>query len=213
MTEINVSAHTPYHTQVNNRYYPHSSCNTTSAIMWMLDCGIPVPDTAPVQPEDYLTGISELPEAYELMRQVAPWAYRNGRPALRPAMVHECLDWAINRFAGRRVVDFRTDLLFQDLVAELARGRAVIVSGSFTPQGHMVCLVGVRTRQERAGLEDPARVHIEQIDGWIVDDPYGNYHSAYRDPRGNDMLFFFDELDRLLKYPCQNRKWGHVFVG
>jgi len=213
MTEINVSAHTPYHTQVNNRFYPYSSCNTTSAVMWMLDCGIPVPDTSPLQPEDYLTGLSELPEAYELMRRVAPWAFRDGRPALRPALVHETLDWAINRFAGRQVIGFRTDLRYEDLVAELARGRAVIVSGSFTPQGHMVCLVGVRTRQDRAELGDPGRVRLDQINGWIVDDPYGNFHVAYRDRHGNDVFFFFDQFDRLIKRPCENKKWGHVYVG
>jgi hypothetical protein len=180
--------------------------------MWMLDCGIPVPATAPLQPEDYLTGLSELPEAYELMRQVAPWAYRDGRPVLRPAMIHECLDWAVNRFAGRRVIGFRTDLRYEDLVAELASGKAVIVSGNFTPQGHMVCLVGVRTRQERTELGDPTQVQLASIDGWIVDDPYGDFHTAYHDRHGNDRFFFFDQFDRLTKFPCRNRKWGHVYL-
>ncbi len=63
----------------------------------------------------------------------------------------------------------------------------------------MVCLVGVRTRQDRAELAEAGRVQLCHIDGWIVDDPYGNFHTAYRDQHGNDVFFFFDQFDRLIK--------------
>jgi len=207
VTEINVSAHTPYHTQVNNALYPLSTCNTTSAIMWLLDCGVPFEVPAEVQPEDHLTAITELPEAYALMRQVDPAAERRG---YKPRMVHACLDWAVNRLAGREVMRFRTDATYEWLVAELAAGRAALLSGIFTRQGHVVCLVGVRSRQDRAELAEACRVRLDEIDGWIVDDPFGDYHTGYKDRHGNDVFFAFDELDRLTRELYRNRKWAHV---
>jgi hypothetical protein len=213
MTEINVSAHTPYHTQVNNTFFPLSTCNTTSAIMWMLDCGIAFECPPDMQPEDYLTTITETPEAYAHMREVAPWAFRNGCPILPPRQVHLCLDWAVNRLAGREMVRFRTDATYQELTAELAGGRAAIMSGIFTRQGHMVCLVGVRTKQDRAELREAGRVRLDQIVGWYVDDPYGDYHSCYTNQHGNDKYFEFSEFDRLTRELYRNRKWAHVYVG
>jgi len=212
MTEINVSAHTPYHTQLNNRYCPLSACPNTSAIMWLLDCDIPLPDTGLLQPEDYLYAITESAEAYEKMKILAPWAYRDGQPTLPPRQVHVMLDWAVNKMVGRDVMRFREDATYEGLVVELATGRAALLSGIFTRQGHVVCLVGVRSRQDRAELAEACRVRLDLIDGWIVDDPYGDYHTGYKDHHGNDVYFGFDELDRLTRELYRNRKWAHVYV-
>ena len=212
MTEINVSAHTPYHTQTNNRFYPLSTCNTTSAIMWMLDCGIPFDCPPGMQPEDHLTQITETPEAYAYMREAAPWAYRGDKAVMPPRQVHVCLAWAINQLAGREVARFREDATYQELTTELAGGRAAIMSGVFTRQGHVVCLVGVRTRQDRDELGSARTVRLDQIVGWIVDDPYGDYHSGYQSQLGNDKYFDFGEFDRLTRELYENKKWAHLLV-
>jgi hypothetical protein len=213
VTEINVSAKLPYHTQVNNKLFPLSACNTTSAIMWMLDCGIKFEFPASMQPEDYLTQITETPEAYAYMKKVAPWAWDREHPKVPPRQVHACLSWAINKLADKEVTRFRTDVTMQELVAELALGRAAILSGIFTRSGHVVTLVGLTTKQELRDLKDPRSVKLDSILSWIIDDPYGNYHTSYQDHRGNDMRFLPEEFDRLTKVVCSNTKWAHLKVG
>ncbi len=210
MTEINVSAHTPYHSQVNNALYPLSSCNTTAAIMWMLDCEVPFTAPEGVQPEDHLTAITETPEAYDYMLKVAPWAYRNCKALVPPRQVHLCLAWAVNRLAGREAMRFRTDATYEELVAELARGKAVLMSGIFTRSGHVVNLVGVRTWQEPGELGEAKQVRLDKIVGWLVDDPYGDYWTGYKDHRGNDVYFPFDDFDRLTRELYRNHKWAHM---
>jgi hypothetical protein len=213
MTEINVSAHTPFHTQVNNVYYPLSTCNTTSAIMWLLDCGIPFTCPSGMQPEDHLTTITETPEAREFMHSAAPWAFdAEGRATRSPREVHVCLAWAVNKMVGREVMRFRLDATYQELIAELANGNAALLSGIFTRRGHVVCLVGVRTTQDRAELVEARRVRVDCIKGFIIDDPYGDYFKGYHDCRGNDVFFPVDDIDRLARELYQNRKWAHVKV-
>jgi len=214
MTEINVSAHTAYHSQINNAFFPLSTCNTTSAIMWMLDCGVAFSYPEGMQPEDYLTTITETREAMEKMQELAPWAFDScGRPRYRPREVHVCLAWAVNKLAGREVMRFRMDATYQELVADLARGRVSLLSGIFTRRGHVVCLVGVRTTQDRGELADAHRVRVDRIKGFIIDDPYGNYFQNYEDCHGNDSYFALDEIDRLVRELYRNRKWAHVFMG
>ena len=214
MTEINVSAHTAYHTQVNNTFFPLSTCNTTSAIMWMLDCGVHFDYPEGMQPEDHLTQITETPEAHEMMRTLAPWAFDScGRPRYNPREVHVVLAWAVNKLAGREVMRFRPEATYQDLVAELARGKAALLSGIFTRRGHVVCLVGVRTMQPQGELGDAGQVRLDQIKGFYVDDPYGCYFQNYENSHGNDVYFTFDEIDRLTRELYRNCKWAHMYVG
>lgn len=212
MTEVNVSAGLPYHTQVNNRYVPLSSCNTTSAIMWLLDCHVPFWFPASMQPEDYLTQITESDEAYAYMKKVAPWAWEGSTPRLPPRQVHACLAWAINRLAKREVARFRTNVTYQELASELARGRAAILSTTLTQSGHVVTLVGVRSRQSLEELRDPARVRLQDVAGWTVDDPYGDWRTGYSSHRGNDVPLTHDELDRFAKKIRSNEKWAHLMV-
>jgi len=213
VTEINVSAKLPYHSQVNNKLFPLSACNTTSAIMWMLDCHVPFEFPANMQPEDYLTQITETPEAYDYMKQVAPWAWDRDRPKVPPRQVHACLAWAINKLAGKTVVKFRVDVQLQELVAELARGNAAILSTVLTRSGHVVTLVGVTSKQELRDLKDPRSVKLDSIMSWTIDDPYGNYHTGYQDRRGNDVRFLPEMFDRLTKDVCSNAKWAHLKAG
>ena len=212
MIEINVSARMPYHTQVNNSFYPYSSCNTTSAIMFMLDNGVELPDTGDEQPEDALTKITETPEAYQAMRTLAPWAFKGNEIVYRPREVHAMLGWAMEKFVGKPVSIFRTDLSLEELALELVLGRAAIVTGQFTPQGHVIVLVGLRSRQDdlrEARTVD--QISLPGIDGWFVDDPYGDYHQGYMDQHGNDHYFEFDEFNTLTREFDQNKKWAHIW--
>ncbi len=216
VVDIDVSTGKPYHTQINNRKVPMAACNTTSSVMFLIDNGVELPDTGDEQEEDVLTGITESPEAYEAMRRMAPWAFRpfrTGRPTYPPAQVHVMLDWAMERWIGRKLSIFREDVSLEELVNELVHGRAAIINGKFTPGGHVVELVGLRSRQDDLGLARwPKDVDLRAIEWWRIDGPYGNYHTGYEDPRGNGVTIPFDLFNNLTNdYGNADRKWAHLY--
>ncbi len=192
--------------------YPMSSCNTTSGILWLLSNHVPFKYPSGMQAEDYLTSITERPECYAFMKQAAPWAwdFQYNKPKLPARQVHVCLAWAINRLAGKRVIEFRADVTYEELIARLATGSGAILSGEFTRTGHVVCLVGFETEQALSELSIKERVRLSDVRAWIVDDPYGDWHTGYKDHRGNDVRFTHAELDALTRAVGENKKWAHV---
>lgn len=207
---INVSKDSDYHTQLNNKLVPLASCNTTSAIMFLLACGLELPVANGQQPEDALTALLETPGAYAQQKKLAPWSLGQ----FRPQEVHIVLDWGINTVVGADVCKFRDSTTQGRLVYELAHGRAAIVSGRFTAAGHVVCLVGVDTDQADAGdVQTADDVELERIRAWIIDDPYGDWHTDYKDQHGNNVRFTPDEFTRLTQQYYQNKKWAHLFTG
>lgn len=207
---INLSTDSDYHTQLNNKLVPLESCNTTSAIMFLLACGVEIPDTGAQQPEDALTALLEMPEAFEMQKELAPWSIGQ----FRPQEVHTVLDWGVNKFVGADICRFRDDATQGRLAYELAHGRAAIVSGRFTPAGHVVCLVGVDTDQvDVADVQTAEDVELDRIRAWIIDDPYGDWHTDYHDQHGNNVRFTPAEFDRLTQQYYQDKKWAHLYVG
>jgi len=211
MTSIDISAQTPYHTQINNKIYPLSTCNTTSGILWLLSNRIPFKFPSGMQAEDFLTTITDREECYTYMRKVAPWNYgSDGKPKLPPRQIHACLAWAINKLVGKQVIEFRTNVTYEELASGLALGRGAILSGVFTRGGHIVCLVGIESKQGLSELQNPASVDINAIKAWIIDDPYGDWHTNYKDHKGNGVRFTHPEVDALTRVVGENKKWAHV---
>lgn len=213
MTSINISSQSPYHTQINNARYPLSTCNTTSGILWLLSNHVPFKYPSGMQAEDFLTTITEREECYTFMKLVAPWNFDSeGKAKLPPRQIHACLAWAINKLAGKRVIQFRTDVTYEALVMGLALGHGAILSGVFTRGGHIVCLVGVETEQGLSELQSEATVEVGAIKSWIVDDPYGDWHTDYRNHHGNDVRFTHAQINSLTKVVGENKKWAHIRV-
>ncbi len=215
MIDIDVSTGKPCHTQINNKRVPTRACNTTSFVMFLLDNGVRLPSTGGEQEEDVLTGITESPEAYKAMRRLAPWAFspfRTGSPTYPPRQVHVMLDWAMERWIGRKVSIFRTDVSLAELVLELVRGRAMVINGKFTPGGHVVELVGLLSRQDDLGSARREKdVDVRAIEWWRIDDPYGNYHTGYEDPKGNGVTIPFDLFNNLTNAYGKDKKWAHLY--
>lgn len=217
MIDIDVSTDKPYHTQINNLSVPMTACNTTSSVMFLIDNEEELPDVGDAQYEDVLTGITETPEAYEAMRRLAPWAFkpfRSGEAQYPPREVHVMLDWAMEKWLGRKVSTFREDVRLEELAMELVRGRAVIINGRFTPQGHVVELVGLRTRQESILFVPRAQyIQVSEIEWWTIDDPRGDYRTGYQDVKGNGVTVPRDLFNGLTNTYNRNSKWAHLYVG
>ena len=168
---INVSRDEDYHSQRNNLEMPLTSCNATSMIMALKDLQIEFYHAPWMQPEDYLTMLLLSNTAREEMRKLERYAYDRGIP---PNQVHSMLSLYTNRLVGRKVTRFIERGNWIQLTDEIYSRRPVVVGTTLTDVGHIVEVVGLVE-------EDAAATAV------IVDDPYGDPRTGYRDPRGNDV--------------------------
>jgi hypothetical protein len=204
---INNSIHSPYYSQINNRRVPFGSCNVTMACQ-CIDCmGWPFPDRRAdedpqdIQPEDRLLGfILRDPECTSLWRQLEPsgLALPNERA--------EVLTLGINRW-----VNIPDLVVFHDaekadgkcaaeILTWLRLGNVAGFSGSFPrTHGHVVACIG-------AEWDEGPQWQDGLIKNWIIDDPYGNYHTGYADHHGNDIVFPFQDFMDIIKPAGSLRK-------
>lgn len=189
---INYSRDIPYHSQRNNLKIPHSSCNTTSMIMALKQAGHDC-NFGEGQPEDILTELLLSPKYWSMMDNINPkykeWGYR-------PNEIHDCLCAATNEIIGKKVDFFSTETLVLRIKNHLDDGGGVVLSGKFKLSNgdtlnHIVSL---------AGYGD---------EGFIIDDPYGNFRTDYKDFHGNDIHITNDEFFTIFK-GSEDYKWAHL---
>ena len=190
MKEIDLSIKDEYYSQINNKYIPLSSCMRTSEVMFLLYNGVRFIEAGNfnsqdnskhfiiypkgMQPEDYLTALCESPWGYEL-RNALPWAEKDKTP---PGQVHQILSEIVNRMIGTPVdvYSFTKDITI--VYNEIRNGRCVMTSGQFTKSGHAVCVCGMRYDE-----------NTNEVSDILIDDPYGDYFSNYKNPNGNNIWF------------------------
>jgi len=207
---INLSRDSQYHTQRDNIFHPHGTCNTTASINALLASDISFEYPANMQPEDYLTQILESQEAWEKMKNEYPYFITKG---YHPRHVHKMIEWAINeKLVKRQVTRFTTQATIRDILFHILQNRgAVNVNGRFTEFGHIVTVVGFETNQNNQ-ITKPYDIQLDKIQYIIIDDPYGNYFTKYKDVNGNDIKFTLQQFDYLTKeYNNLNAKWAHFF--
>ena len=113
----------------------------------------------------------------------------------------------------RKVDTFKLDATMEEILYTVGINKcAVNVNGRFTNFGHIVTVVGFSTEQNDLEMvEASEQIELNKIKSIIIDDPYGNWHSGYKDHRGNDVSFSLQQFDWLTKEYNQNRKWAHIF--
>lgn len=199
-----------YRTQRNNRIAPTETCQVTATIMALEASGIGFECPDGVQPEDYLAGILDAPEAHEKLKREFPTLKNRA-----PREVHSILSWAINeRLVRSKVSLFTTRASLQELLFRIARYRtASLVSGRFTPDGHIAALIGFESDQiDLADAGSPATVEIGAVRRLFIDDPWGDWTTGYTDRNGDDVsipLEVFNSLTR--EYGQSRKKWAHLF--
>lgn len=225
--EWNFSKNIDYHSQRNNRIIPFGACGVTSDIMAMRQAGWPVEEMSPdgVQPEDYLMDfIRNGPHTRAAVDRFAPWG-----ADLPWNQIHVIMVWAMNRLFGGEewstdgpVARFSTGVEPLEMLRLIAKKHGVVISGSFDlgdgrELGHIVSLagVGLRTWNYTATLEiilegRDEEWMLENLEYFIIDDPYGNYHTMYDDPRGNDVKMPAIEFYRTFKPVNISEKWAQV---
>lgn len=210
---VNISKNSEYHTQRNNIFHPQGSCNTTASINALRASNIDFDCPEGMQAEDYLTQILDTKESWDRMRRNFPWAIKGG---YHPRHIHYMLEWAINKkLVGREVDNFHLDVSIKEILFHVLKNEcAVNVNGRFTDFGHIVTVVGFKTFQDDLEyIYSPQDIDLKFVESIIIDDPYGNWHTGYNDPGGNDIEFSLEQFDWLTKnYNDENNKWGHLFL-
>lgn len=208
MLTVNVSAGKINSSQRNNEIRGTSACNVTSAAMF-IEYNEPKLPFVPkdTQLEDFLMATLIGKGGYEEMFRVAETLY----PDYTPNEVHACLAWGINRVCGYPVAKFKSNWKLEEIVFSLVMGKAVIVSGKFGNLHHIVCLVGFQTTQEDIfTVPTPDGVNLTKIRNFIIDDPWGNPNTDYKDTHGNDVLMSYRNFVDTIKPQGQLLKWGHL---
>lgn len=202
---VNLSKDNDYHSQINNKRYPMSTCNTTSAIMALKANGISFKYPEEMQPEDYLTMILETKEAYDKLYKDFNWAVKDG---YSPREVHGMLEWGINKLVGENIDMFTTNSSLKEVLYRIHKGKASLMTGRFTKTGHVICVVGFSTRQ--SSIDSFESFDMDLMDYVIIDDPYGDYHTGYKNHRGNNIYFPINQFDKLTKSYSSDHKWAHL---
>lgn len=201
----------PYFTQRNNRTDPALTCNVTAMVTALAASGIEFPVPPGQQPEDFLSFLLDSKESRLKASREYPLLQNR-----HPREIHRMLAWAVNdRLVGRKVVQFSTQADLRILLWRLAVQRsACVVTGKFTAYGHMVALVGFETTQEEVtDLADPRFLDLDRVSKVIIDDPWGDWRTAYKDPNGNDIELSLGTFNTLTRdYGNPGKKWAHIIA-
>lgn len=188
----------PYYTQRNNKIKPGSSCNVTSMVAALSAAGWPVDKMASggQQPEDELM--------YFIMTDTScdrKWRILDPEGKIPPNEWHAVLaygtnKWLMNMGYPSGVVAWRENATLFEVQEQINKGGAVVVSGCFPYQNkglnHMVTVVG------------------NNADGFIIDDPWGDWHDEYTTTKGDDICLSQSEAIQMLKPLGSVKKWAHL---
>jgi hypothetical protein len=152
MGSINIARDNEYYTQRNNPVSRASTCQVTSEINILTASRIPFDCPAGMQPEEHLRRLTEEPDVKEkLAREFPRMAH------LPPREVHDILAWVVNeKLCKRKVTMFSMRVDLREILFRLVRyWCGSLVSGKFTPDGHVVGVIGFETITPQNVLELP----------------------------------------------------------
>jgi len=232
---INLSLDYKYLTQRDNKMKPLSTCNTTSFAMALMYNKILPPEKYVEngeQLEDRLTRFittdqdvlnfykTRYPKEYEF------WVNnKTSSNAIPPNQMHEVLAYGINRFVGKKVVTFTVRGTVLDMIDNIYnKGKVFVTSGVWSGLGHITCIVGMVCNSKKVfrsenGLEilnknwDNIEYLKEHFPFFIMDDPYGDPYTKYKDTNGNDLIVpVQDIIGNIRTLGSTKNKYMHYFL-
>ena len=217
-----------YSSQRDNQYYPHSTCNTTSMVMALERAGYDLKLEGMTttssghtyeQPEDYLTHRLMSEAATKLAMQRHPQLVVGGKLTVPPNQIHDILSIFTNNWVGAyytvdRATHFSLNNYLPDLIREFWRGCGIVLTGEF-PMGdrtlrHMVSVSGfVLTGSKPVGNGADNEL-LNRLEYLVINDPYGDYHTGYKDQHGEGVLMPREDVIRIFRESGSHHKWAHI---
>ena len=210
---INNLDESDYNKQRDNKRYPLETCGPTSMAMALLQAGHSIPIKLGEDPADTITTFLTSERYYEKMYRILG----TQETQWKPFNIHALLTEGVNELLGEKVSRFRTDWDFLGILFNIVRGGGAVLSGDFTlpdgrELGHMVSLAGFRTKQRNImDVRSPSEIDLKLVESFIIDDPYGDWHTGYNDHHGNNIEFSptnFNNIFRVQKNML--KKWAHL---
>lgn len=201
MKIVNNSDGKPWYTQRNNELSPGSSCNVTSMVSGLVSAGWPLPKGKFNQDEDNLLDFIRASPAVQRRWDVIDPGHKTP-----PNQIHELLCLGTNLWlapVGGPEIVLRWDLRLADIVEDVDRGGAVVMSGRFQDYrsgeiGHIVTVVGYQA------TDNGEVTHV------ILDDPWGDYETLYKVQRGDDVFMPVEHWVSMIREQYKPVKFGHV---
>ena len=199
-----------YRSQRDNVLRPGSSCNVTAAVMVLEASGHPPSEIASLpagaQPEDLLTQIAESKASYDHMRLTCPQFYdMAGNPAVHPAEAPFMLDWIVAQAYGRYLLRYSENITFGKMQDQIDAGRAVLLHGLLTPEGHYVAMVGYDALDDVGGK-------IGAVTALRLDDSWGDWQTGYTSRNGEHTTLPLNRATELLRPMGSVIKSGHFVI-
>lgn len=164
-----------YRSQRDNKYSPTTTCNVTALAMALSCLGVEVSED-----DLYLKANSKRYQRYAL--KIGNWIdkFIKRRKLNQVWKILEKL--ADEALGGKEKATFKSNwLTMSDIISRINIGQPVLISGSFTHGGHIVCVVGHNSI------------------GLICADPWGDWNQKYKDHDGDGVLYLYDKLRPVLK--------------
>ena len=136
--------------------------------------------------------------------------YYGVRPQGSKQLEDELYEWCVRRYGANSQTDntvlvrmsqaygfeasFSTTRTWGQIRSQLMQGRPVVVGGYFTHAGHIVCLVGYTPS------------------GYIVNDPYGNALTGYRDTNGRKLFYSNAYMNQMCAPEGDGNIWAHFIA-
>jgi len=182
----NYSCKNDYYTQVNNKSYPLTSCKNTSVIMalnqagWTEEVKQMEIETLfdGLQPEDLLTELAYFRGYREFAKKKTPWFFEGDKPQVPMHEIPQVTVKQVHDLVGK-VASLVENYSLSYIVNKLDNGFGIAALGELvTPDhkkyNHVVSIAGYE-------IDNGYVSHI------IIDDPFGDFHTGYRDRNGNNV--------------------------
>jgi hypothetical protein len=218
---LNLSKDKKYLTQRDNIIKPFSTCNTTSVIMALQYSGVILPPKKELdQYEDLLTDFllkdSRVDAFYKKtdLKNYSEWKDNpNGKYVIPPNEYHVVLAYGTNLWLDSLapIIKFTTQSSIQEIAFNLIKKRVCVVSGVWSGLRHIVCVVGLKSFQENLEfINRQSDIDLSKIQSFIIDDPFGDYKSFYKNTNGNDIEVPINEfINNTRDLGKTTNKWAH----
>lgn len=186
--KINLST-LDYYTQRNNTIRPWAACMPTSYVMFLRGNSIEYGNSSGLADDDYFMKLLSTENAKNFCLEKYPWS--KGIP---PNEIHGMYGSYLSFFVtGKRASDFNTHLNFENYLELMEQGKVIMTSGAFPGlSGHAFCVIGI---------------HHDDL---VLADPWGDYHSGYKDHSGYGIRMSKTEFINHVKPIKEEKKWGHI---
>jgi len=156
--------------------------------------------------DDYFMLLLNTPDAKAYCYKKYPWAYSTDpNKIIPPNQIHGMYGSYLSPIiCGKKVSDFIENSTFESIKTRIDNNEVIMTSGSFPTahiDGHAFCIVGYRK------------------DKLLLGDPFGNFHTNYKDVNGYLVEMSKDEfLQHVKPLKIANStlystlKWSHIKV-